>query len=499
MKLEQARVDFSNLQKRISAFKHATSLIYLDGETTAPPGTLENRSQSLSVLNEEIIRLSIGPETMDLLHYLEDNKYELTVNERRAVEYMLRDYNRRKNIPVDEYVRYENLLAAAQDAWHGAREDDNFDAVAPYLEQIFDVSRHFALLDNPDADPYQYWLSNYEEGLEVATCDMIFDRAREALPPLVQEIVESGVEIEEIHGDFSAQSQEALAFYLMELLGVDMDRVGFATADHPFTTQLGSHFDERIITKFVRTDFTSSLYSMLHGIGHILCDIGQADNLAYTALDGIASMVILESQGYFYENIIGKSRTFIEYIYPELCELFPDYTKDHSVEDIYRSVNKAKPGLIRIDADQLTFPLHTLVRYELEKALIRKDLLVKDLPGAWKELYKKYLNVDVPNYRDGVLQDIHWPFGAIGYFPTYVIGNAYGFGIARKMDETLDIEECVAKGDFKPMNEWNREKIWKHGGIYTSGELMSKFVKVSIDGEEHIEYLKERYRGVYNL
>ena len=500
MKLEKARVEFSELQKKIAAFKHATALIYYDGETSAPPDTLENRTKSLMIINNELIKLSLGAETIELLTFLEENKFELTVNERRAVEYMLKDYNRRKEIPEDEYVRYENTLTEAQDAWHRAREENNFNVVKGYLEDIFNTSRHFALLDNPEGDPYQYWLSNYEEGLEVSTCDDLFDAIKKGVTPLLKAIMEeSKVEVNRIDGDFSADGQEALSLYILELMGVNMQRVGFATADHPFTTFLGSHFDERIATKYLRKDFTSSMYSVLHGGAHVLCDTGQADNLAFTVLDGVASMVILESQGYFYENIIGRSKGFIEYIYRELEELFPNYTKDHSVEDIYKSVNKVEPTLIRIDSDELTFTLHTMIRYELEKALIRKELEVKDLPDAWNEMYKKHLGLEVTDNVNGVLQDIHWPFGAIGYFPTYVVGNAYGVGIAKKMRETIDIDQCLAEGNFAPINEWNHDRIWQHGGIYTSGELMNKFVKTSIDSQEYIKHLTDKYKAIYKL
>ena len=500
MKLEQARVDFSLLQKKISAFKHATALIYHDGETAAPPDTLENRTRTLQVLNDELVRLCIGPETMELLHYLEENQFDLTVNERRAVEYMLRDYNRRKNIPVDEYVRYENLLTEAQDAWYRARENDDFEEIRPFLEDIFKTSRHFALLDKPDADPYLYWLANYEEGLSVETCDQIFEMIKDSIPELVKEIMEkSKVEIKKVDGDFPVSAQEELALYVLEILGVNMNRVGLTVAEHSYTTQLGSHYDERIGMKYTKKDFTSALYSVMHSAGHILCDMGQADNLAYTSLDGSASMVMLESQGYFYENIIGKSREFIDFIYPEIQDLFPTYTSDITTDDLYKSVNKVQPGLIRVDSDELTFMLHTMIRYEIEKALIREEMSVRDVPDVWRDMYKKYLGLDVTNHKEGILQDIHWPFGAIGYFPTYVIGNSFGFSIANKMRENIDLEGCVSRGDFSAINEWNHEKIWKHGGIYTSSEIMKKFVGASPDNTVHIEYLKNKYKEIYKL
>ena len=499
MKLEQARVEFSRLQKKLSAFNHATALIYYDGETTAPPDTLGNRTRALTVLNEEIVRLSMGPETMELLNYLDENRFELTVNERRAVDFMLKYYNNRTNIPVDEYVRYENLLAEAEDAWHKAREEDDFEVLRPFLEDIFETSRNFALAVKPGADPYQHWVSQNEEGLTVEVCDNLFAAIKENIPPLIQEIKSSNVHIETVDGDFPLEQQETLALYTMDLLGLNMERVSFAAGPHPFTTMIGSHFDERIVTKYLKTDFTSSLYSVVYGAGRVLCDMGAADNLAYTVLDGIQSMVVLQSQAYIYEQAIGRSREFIEYIYPELEYLFPDYTKDHTAEDIYKSVNKVEAGIVRIDADELTYMLHTLIRYELEKAMVRGDLQVKDLPTVWNDMYKEYLGIDVPTVTEGALQDVHWPFGAIGNFPTYVVGNAYGFGILQKMKESVDMASSVSRGDYSEINEWCHEKVWKHGGIYTSDELMTKFVKGTIDSDAYMNFLKEKYKGIYNL
>lgn len=500
MELEKARVDFVNLQKKISAFNHATALIYFDGETTAPSDTVDNRMQSLQILNEELFKLKAGEETMELLEYLDENRDWLTVRERRAVDFMLRDSKKKANIPTEEFVQYESYLTEAQDAWHRAKEEDDFEILRPSLEKVFDTARKFAEYSNPEADPYEYWMDNYEEKLDVETCDVLFDAIKKELTPLLHQIVEKP-EIDDslIKGDFTSEQQENLAIYLMELIGLNLNRVGLATAEHPFTTYLGSHFDERIATKYNRKDFTASLYTVLYEGGHVLYDTGQNDNLAYTVLDGGTSMSMLESQGRFYENIVGKSRIFLEYIYPELEELFPDNLGGRTPDELYRAVNKVTPGLIRMDADELTFNLHVMVRYEIEKAIMHGELEVKDLPEAWAQKYKEYLGIDVPNHVHGVLQDIHWPFGAIGYFPAYVLGNAYAAQITEKMKEDIDLEECLQEGNFALINLWNKEHIWKHGGLYTGKEIMEKHVKVKFDTTPYINYIKTKYRDIYNL
>ena len=498
MDLEQARLKLTNLQRRICAFTHATALIYWDGETSAPAETAANRAFSTAVLNEMIFNLKNGEETVELLEYLNEERDQLSVRERRTVDFMMREINNRRLIPVDEYVAYETLRTKAQDAWHIATEENDFGLVSPYLEQMFDAQRSFAKHCRPEMHPYEYCLDTYEEGLTIQICDDVFDAIKTEISPLLQSITDKPqIDDRCLKGDFPAEKQESLAIYLMELMEVDMNRVGLATSEHPFSTFLGSHFDSRISTKYSRKDFTPSMYHVLHGIGHVLHDMGQEDNLAYTVLDGSASMALLESQGRFYENIIGRSRAFIEYIYPELVELFPDPVARFTPEDIYRAVNKVEPGPIRIESDELTSNLHNLVRYEIEKALIEGDLRAKDIPDAWAEKYKAYLNLDITDAVTGALQDIHWFFGAIGYFPNYVVGAAMGAQIVEKMNEDIDLEGCIKEANYPLINLWNRQNIWKHGGLYNSQYIMEKFVGTAFDSTPYINYLKNKYNDIY--
>ena len=298
---------------------------------------------------------------------------------------------------------------------------------------------------------------------------------------------------------FPNYKQEELALYLMKVMGLDLEHVGLSTTEHPFTTSLGSHFDERITTHYKRDNFASSLFSVVHEGGHALYDTGSADDLAYTVLDGGVSMGIHESQSRFYENLIGRSRGFVNYIYPKLVELFPDALSHYTAEDIYKAVNKVEPSLIRTEADEATYCLHVMVRYELEKAIMHGELEVKDLPEAWNRLYKEYLGVDVPNDTKGVLQDSHWSSGSIGYFPSYALGTAYGAQFMKKMRESVDVEECLSKGDFGPINDWNREHIWKHGSLYTPKEILDKVLEGPFSTDAYVEYLEGKFEEIYEL
>ena len=500
MNLEQARIKFMELQRKISAFNHATAILSWDGETVAPPGTADNTAQSIEVLNNELFMLRAGEETEELLLFLNEYREDLTIRERRTLDYMLRDTERKSRIPDDEYAHHEKLLAEAQDAWGRAVEENDFSLLCKKQGEVFDSLKAFAHYCSPEMDPYQYCIDEHEEGLTVEICDEMFDAVKEHVLPLFERIKECPpIDDGPVKGNFSKESQESLAVYIMELLGLDMTKVGLATSEQPFTMFLGSHFDERIATKYDSEDYSTSLFTIMNQAGHVLYDMGQDDNLAYTVLDGMVSKSLQESQGRFYENIIGRSRAFIEYIYPDLCDMFSDPVENYTPEDIYRAVNRVEAGFIRMDADEVTFNLHVLIRYELEKAIMRNQLDIRDLPDAWRELYKKYLGVDVPDDVNGVLQDIHWTFGGVGYFPTYVLGNFAGAQITQKMQEEVNINECIAEGDFALINMWNKMRIWKHGGLYDAKHVMERNVKMPFSTEPYINYLTNKYSEIYNL
>jgi len=500
MKLEQARIDFAELQKRICAFNHANAILHWDGETVAPPDTAQNRAQATEIINQELFLLKSGEETVELLNYLNEERDMLSVRERRALDYMLRDVTRKSQIPTDEYARHEKLLVEAQYAWHTAVEENNFDLLKDKLGEVFQSLKRFAKYCSPDQDPYEYCMDDHEEGLTIATCDNMFGAVKSNIVPLLHKIKEKPqLDDSPVKGDFSKESQESLAYYIMELLGLNMNKVSLATSEHPFTTFLGSHFDERIATRYSRQDYAFSLYTIINQVGHVLYDMGQDDNLAYTVLDGVTCKSLQEAQGRFYENVIGRSRPFIELIYPDLRDIFPNPVERYTPEDIYRAVNRVEPGFIRMDADELTFNLHVLVRYELEKAIMHDEITVNDLRDAWREKYKEYLDIDVKDDVNGILQDIHWSFGAVGYFPAYVLGNFYSAQLADKMSEAIDIGECISEGDFAIINMWNKLHVWKHGGLYNSNYIMEKHVGVAFDSQTYIKYLTDKYTELYNL
>lgn len=500
MNLEKARQDLIKMQEKSSAYAHAMGLLSFDGETIAPGGTAKNRAHAQGILSEEMYKMTTSPETVFLLGFLDEHKAELDEREQRMVYLLLKNLRFMEKIPMEEYISYQRLMVESEDAWRKAKEANDFTAFAPYLEQIFATVIKFAGYVNPEMDVYDFWLNEYEEGLSMEVCEKFFGEVQEKIVPLLKRISEKPqVDDSCILGDFCERKQEAFARYLMEVIGLDLEHVGLATTEHPFTTSLGSHSDERITTHYYRENVSFSMFSVIHEGGHALYDTGSDDSLVYTVLDGGVSMGIHESQSRFYENILGRSRAFMELILPKLQELFPEKFNGVTVDELYRAVNKVEPSLIRTEADEATYSLHVMVRYELEKKLLHGELEVKDLPREWNKLYKEYLGIDVTDDAHGVLQDTHWSSGLIGYFPSYALGSAYGAQFLDKMKETVDVDECVRNGDFGPINNWNREHIWKHGSSFKPQEILDRTFGKPFDANYYINYLEKKFTEIYGL
>lgn len=500
MTLENARAELYAIQRKLAAYYHAMGLISYDGATTAPKDTAANRGASLSVLSEEVYKLSTGEDTVNMLEFLDENKSELSEKEQRMVYLMLKDIREMRKIPMKEYVAYEELLVKADDIWHRAKEASDFELFRPTLEEIFETNKRFARYVEPDKDPYDHCLGQYEEGLNKQILDEFFQKLRNGIVPLIKKISETEQVDDSIRfGSFPEKEQEKLSYKLMETIGLDLGHVGLSTTEHPFTTSLGSQHDVRITTHYFENDFVCSMYSVIHEGGHALYDSNSAEDLAYTELDGGTAMSIHESQSRFYENIIGRSKAFCEYIFPTLVELFPEQMKGRTAQELYNAVNKAEPSLIRTEADELTYSLHVMIRYELEKRVMAGELEVKDLPSEWNRMYKEYLGIDVPDDRHGVLQDSHWSGGMIGYFPSYALGNAYGAQFLSKMKQSVNVDECIRTGNFGPVNEWNRENIWKHGRLYTPDQIIDRVLGEPFDADYYIRYLTDKVKDVYGV
>ncbi len=497
--LEQALAAMDKFQQTRAAYNHALGVLYLDATTVAPRDTWEGRGKTMEIMSGITYELESNPDNGQWLSFLEAHTEELTPMRKRQVEVLRKGYDQINKIPAEEYVAYSVLLNDAQNIWQKAKNEDDFSLFAPYLEKIMDYNRKFAGYYSPDLEPYDALLNEYEEGMTMQTLDAFFAQLRETIVPLIAKIQQAEpIEDGFLYKHYPAQIQRMFSDYLMEVMGMDRSHCGIGETEHPYTTNFNNK-DVRITTHYYENRLVSSMYSVIHEGGHALYELGADDCYNYTALSGGVSMGVHESQSRFYENIIGRSEAFIHVIFPKVKELFPEQLEGVTEEMFYRAVNKAEPGLIRTEADELTYANHVMIRYEIEKQLIAGTLKVQDVPAEWNRLYKAYLGVDVPSDREGCLQDSHWSGGAVGYFPSYALGSAYGAQMLHKMREDLgDIYADVAKGDLSKVTAWLKENIHRHASFKKPGALFEE-VCGKFDAGYFTEYLTEKFTKLYNL
>ncbi len=486
------------LQRTMAAYSHATSMIYFDSVTAAPSDTAAGRGMTYEILSPISYNLLACQDTGDLLKFLRENAEALDEQKRREVDQLTRSRDIISKIPQDEYVKYDLLINEAESVWHKAKAANDFPAFAPYLEKIFDSTIKFAGYSEPDKDPYDVLLDRYERGLDRKTCDVFFERLRKDLVPLIHKIGNAKQPDDSfIKGYFPIAKQRELSDYVMQVMSIDRSHCNIGETEHPFSINFNNK-DVRITTKYFEDDFTNSLYSVIHEAGHALYDLGIADKLQYTCLSGGTSMGIHESQSRLFENNLGRSRAFLRLLMPKFVELFPELS-GVTAEQMYRAVNKSCPSLIRIEADELTYSLHIMVRYEIENMLLHKEIAVADLPKVWAEKVQTYLGIEVPDDKRGVLQDTHWADGLIGYFPSYAIGSAYSAQMMHTMKQDLDPEKVIETGTLKPIVDWLGQRVHQYGSLYDPAVVLKKCTGENFDPKYYTDYLNAKFSDLYNL
>ena len=498
MELNEALAKLAELQKKLYAYQAADSALYLDGTTVAPKDTAEGRGVALGILAGERHKLFSAPEVGELLDFLWERKDELEHPVRRQVEELRRSYAQLTRIPADEYMEYAMLTNEASDVWRRAKEQNDFELFRPVLEKLVAFNIKFAGYYDSTKAPYDALLNEYERGVDMAYLDGFFTTLRERIVPLIHAIGEKEQPDDSfLRRHYPAERQRKFSDYLMEVLGLDRAHCTIGETEHPYTLEFNNK-DVRITTNYDEDNVDFSMYSVIHEGGHAKYELGISDDVQYTCLAGGVSMGVHESQSRFYENLIGRSKPFIEAVFPKMQEFFPEQLGDVTAEQFYRAVNKAQPSLIRTEADELTYCLHIMVRYEIEKRLIGGTLEVKDVPEAWNRLYKEYLGIDVPNDRQGCLQDSHWSGGAFGYFPSYALGSAYGAQMLRSMERDIDVWGPVSKGDLSGVSSWLGEKVHRYGGLLEPADVV-KNACGKFDPTVFSDYLERKYTELYHL
>ena len=499
MTLNEAIDKLNEIEKASYALNHAQSVLYVDGDTVAPKNSWKGRGKALAYLGELTYRQLVNPETGEILETILQHKNETDEVTFRRAEVMKESYDDLHVLPIEEYVAWQELTNEAGAVWHDAKEQSDWNMFAPYLEKLLASRRRYAALKAPDKKPYDVLLDEFEKGASMESLDPFFRALREDLSPVIREIAAREKPVPAfMKSPWPVTQQRLFSEKVMALEGIDPLNCTLGETEHPFTDGMNK-WDVRITTHYHEEDPFSSLYSVIHEGGHALYELDIADDLQFTCLATGATMGIHESQSRFYENIIGRSRAFCAPLLKIMREVFPDQVKGITEEDLYSAINLSKPSLIRTEADELTYSLHVMIRYELEKAMIAGDLAVKDIPGEWNRLYKEFLGVDVPDDRHGALQDSHWSFGGMGYFPSYALGSAYGVQMLREMEKTVDVWGTVEKGDLSPVTAWLTDRIHRYGCLKKPQDLLPAAMGGPLDASVYTAYLKKKFSELYSL
>ena len=499
MTLNEAIEKLNELEKSTYALNHALSILSVDGDTVAPKNSWKGRGKAMAYLTELAYKQLVNPETGEMLDTILQRREETDEVTFRKAELLKENYDEYNILPMEEFVAYQELTNESGAVWHDAKEKSDWEMFAPYLEKLVAFRRRFASLKDPSKPAYDVLLDQFEKGASMESLDPFFRTLREELSPVILEVAAREKPVPAfMKGPWAVSGQRLFSRKIMALEGIDPLNCTLGETEHPFTDSTNK-WDVRITTHYYENDPFSSMYSVIHEGGHALYELDVRDDLQFTNLAGGVSMGVHESQSRFYENIIGRSRAFCTPLLKIMKEVFPEQMKSVTEEELYSAINLSKPSLIRTEADELTYSLHVMIRYELEKAMIAGDLKVADIPGEWNRLYKEILGVDVPDNKRGCLQDSHWSFGGIGYFPSYALGSAYGVQMLHEMEKTVDVRGTVAKGDLSPVTAWLTEKIHQYGSLKKPADLLPAAMGGPLDAKVYTDYLKKKFGELYKL
>jgi carboxypeptidase Taq len=499
--------DFLELKRRLAEVHDLSkigSLLSWDQVVMMPPGGAGPRAEQLATIGRITHEMFISPEIGRLLERLSEYEQGLPYesDEASLIRVSRIDYEKACKVPPELRAEMTRVASLSRTAWAGARASSDFSAFEPFLQQTLDLKKRYIDLFEPSGDPYDVLLDEFERGMPTSEAAGIFEQLKQAITPLIASIAGRSELVDDscLHGHFPADRQRAVCQSIVRRFGFTDDEWRLDPTTHPFAsnTCLG---DIRLTTRYYEHYLAPSLFGSMHECGHGLYEHGVSPSLERTPLCRGASLGVHESQSRLWENIVGRSRQAWHCFYPELQQAFPEQLGTVDVEGFYRAINKVQPGFIRVEADELTYALHVILRVELEREMIAGTIRIGDLPDAWNARMKQYLGIDVPNAAQGVLQDVHWSLGYIGYFPTYVIGSIVSAQIwDRVRAEMPDLPGQFERGEFQPLREWLRERLHRHGRKFTPKETLQKVTgNDQIDVQPFVRYVTAKFSEIYGL
>jgi carboxypeptidase Taq len=489
----------------IHDLRMARAILGWDQHTKMPPGGGEVRAEQLGTLDRFSHELFIDDEIGRLLEQLREHEESAGYDSDEAslIRITRREYEKAKRVPGELRAEMTKAGATALPAWVEAREKSDYSIFLPYLEKNVELThRYIECFDGMGFESeYDVLLDDFDEGMTADEVRVVFDELKRELVPLIAQIGENADRADDssLRGDFPIEKQRAFSLEVLERLGFDHERWRLDPTIHPFAMSAGIT-DIRLTTRYDETDLGVSLFASIHEFGHGFYEAGVDPAFERTPLAAVTSMSLHESQSRMWENLVGRGLPAWRFFFPKLQAAFPAQFGDVELNTFYGAINKVEPSLIRVEADEATYNMHIILRFELEQEILSGELPLEDLPEAWNSRMAEYLGVEVPDDTRGVLQDIHWSGGAIGYFPTYSLGNVVSVQLWDKArGELPDLDAQFEQGEFGELAGWLRENLHRHGRKYTSKEMLERITGGGMDPGPYIRYLRSKLGEIYGL
>jgi|SRR5579859_284735 len=481
----------------LRAFESAQSILSWDRETYIPKGAAVDRGETMSVLAGFTHELFTDKKFVQVVDGLLEHRDELSPLEKRSLHLVKRDLDKSTKLPKEFVEETQTVMNAGHTAWLEAKAKDDFEIFRPLLAKVVENRRQYAEYLQPNKNPYDVNLDDYEEGLTSAKLEPLFSQLKYGIGEILPEILQLQLKKAAVKNplDTFQADPHALQKFIHEMLeqiGFDWSRGAMGSVEHPFEISISAN-DIRLNTHYETTHHSYTLTGMIHELGHGLYEQNIDPQYVKPGLGHGVTLGIHESQSRLLENMIGRSTSFWKYFFPKLQNHFPQL-KSAQVEDVVTALNRVSQSLIRTEADEVTYNLHIILRFELEKELIHGRLAVKDLPEVWRAKMKELLGVEPKTNREGVLQDVHWSWGNFGYFPTYTLGNLNAAQLWHTFVETHPKwSESIENGDFHPYFKWFKEHVWQYGAFYEPDVLIQKATAKTTSADYLLRYLKEKY------
>jgi carboxypeptidase Taq len=494
---------FDELRERlaeISDLVKTSALLGWDMHVMMPPRGAAIRAEQMAtvgrIAHEKFTSVEMGSLIDALRSWGEQQDYDSF--EASLIRVAARDWEKSSKVPGDLRAEMSRSAALANQVWIDARKDNDFKSFLPVLQKNLDLRKRYIDCFEVDDEPYDIVLDDYERGMRTKDVRRIFDYLKEHQAPLVKEVAAQGTN-EPFEHNFGLEPQKQFELEVVRAFGFVDDAWRLDPTVHPFASGTGIT-DIRITTRYF-SEHLGGLFGTMHEFGHGLYEHQVDQSLERSPLARGVSLGMHESQSRMWENLVGRSLPFWRHFFPRIQELFPDEFGDYDVDRLYREVNAVEPSLIRVEADEATYNLHIILRFELEQAMLAGDFDLAQLPEEWNSRMYDYLGIEVPNDTLGVLQDVHWSGGSIGYFPTYALGNLISAQIWEKITADVpDIYDGFEQGEFGPLRDWLRDHLHRHGRKYTPSETLEKVVGTpEIDPEPYVRYLREKLAGIYGI